>query len=142
MSKKKNKVKRFSKLRKTVVILAIVIIGLSFVKLNYFKPMIEKEVSKAIEMPFKINGNVGLGLAGIYPAISVEDIILDGQKIGSYNISINPFAAGVDIPKITGSLGKGRISAKLSYIGDDFKLEADVKNMSYKELDFFEMLSD
>lgn len=129
------KIKPKKRIRRNIVFtLLAILICLKFVKLNYFKPVIEEKASIALGVPFKINGDIKLSMAGVYPALSVGDMVLDGRGLGTFSVAINPFVAGVDLPKITGRKHGAKIDANASYVSGNFIFNADVRNMPYSEI--------
>jgi len=134
MSKKRRGRKKKNILLKFFIVIFLILVCLKFVRLNYFKPMIEEKVSQAIELPFKINGDVKLGMAGIYPAISLGDIVLNNRRLGGYKIAVNPFVVGVSIPKIKGYKDNAIITADIKYVLGEFVFNAYAKNVAYSEI--------
>jgi len=133
MNTKKKKSKLLG-LVKFVVIVALIIGALSLVKLNYLRPLIEKQVSKSIDKKFEIRGDLKLIHEGMYPGISVNEMYLDNEEVGSYDVIINPYVVGLDVHKISGKLGEGVISGNASYIKNKLVANFDFNNMSYSKL--------
>jgi len=123
--------KKSNKFLKFILVLFAVLVCLKYARLNYFKPIIEEKVSEAIEMPFKIKGNIRLGMAGMYPAISLKDVILDKKNIGSYDISVNPIARSV---KIEGYKDKSKLNIDIAYRNNNLSFIGNASDIPYKEI--------
>jgi|GEM_PF-4130177 len=74
-------------LSKTFIVFCLVVVLLNFVRLNYFKPVIERKISKAIELPIKINGDIQLGYVGIFPAIALKNVVVKDVLIEKLEMS-------------------------------------------------------
>lgn len=86
MKKKKILTKLLSS--KIFIVFCLVVALFNFVSFSSFKPVIEKKISEILELPVKIDGDITLGFADIFPAISLKKIQID--EFYADNLEISP----------------------------------------------------